>query len=276
MASFWKTCLPTLFALFSLSLSTNTWSVECPQYTGTTVAPEKIENLLSDLAKLPSVKDEFETTENYKTRVATALSGIASPRIVWIPVDLKHVTYDADTLRLTVKSYAIKNRNTFYYGVFGYGTPYQGKVPHSVSNIDIVGPTVETTDGKFEGKNSFGASTTITKVKRHTLALFEREGAPGEGLFFSHREADTPQKQVIAEFPNTPVEAAKLVKSSLMAAVVVTPKWPFFARGKVSYGPPTMMRPTEIDETLEVGVVDFHCALLTNSAGKVFGAITTR
>lgn len=61
-----------------------------------------------------------------------------------------------------------------------------------------------------------------------------------------------------------------------MAAVVVTPKWPFFAKGKVSYGPPTMMRPTEIDETLEVGVVDFHCALLTNSAGKVFGAITTR
>lgn len=252
---------------------------QCAPYLGQTVTPGTLEDLLVDLQKLPSIKDEFETTAAFDARIAAASTGTSGQRIVWVPLDKKYVGYDADTSKLSLQTYALTNENTKYSGVFGYGTPLVDKVRFDSglgSNINIVVHKPETTSGTFVGQNSFGASTTITRVKRHTLALFEREGAMGEDLFFPNRQTGTALKQIFAEFPDTPVEVAKKVKTELMAAVIIVPKWPFYAKGKVSYGRPSIARPTDIDETLEVGIVDFQCALLTNSVGKVFGAIDTR
>lgn len=263
----------------SIAWTTHAGAADCAQYLNQVVIPGTLEDFLADLERLPNTKGEFETSAAYEARMAAALAGVAGPRIVGVPMNLQYVAYDADASVVTVKTYAVSNENTDYSRIFGYGSPYEGKVPYASSvgsNIHIVVRKPETTDGSFTGQNSYGATSNITRVKRQTLALFEREGARGEDLFFPTGAAATARDQVIAAYPNTPVDVAKKVKSSLTAAMVVTPKWPFYAKGKVFYGPPTMRRPIDIDETLEVGVVDFQCALLMNPEGKVFGAIDTR
>lgn len=270
----------TAFAVVCGVWVANTNAAECTRYSGQTVTPGTVDDLLAELAKLPNLKDEFETTQAFETRMAAATSGAQQLRVVWVPVDSKYVTYDADARKLSVHVYALANERTDYYGVFGYGTPYDGKVKTALgtlgTNINIVLRKPEEKDGSFTGQNSFGAVTNVTRVKRSTQALFEREGARGEDLFFPNEGAAAARKRLIVEFPETPVDIAKTVKATLKAAVVVVPKWPFYAKGKVSWGPPTVQRPTLLDESLEVAVVDFQCALLTDGTGKVFAAIDTR
>lgn len=272
--------LLTAFVIVCLACSANVKAESCAQYAGQAVTPSTIEDLLVEQAKLPNLKDEFETTQAFEARVVAATAKNQQSRIVWIPVDSKYVVYDADARMLSVQIYALANQNTDYYGVFGYGTPYDGKVKTSLStlgaNINIVVNKREEKDGSFTGQNSFGAVTNVTRVRRSTQALFERGGARGEDLFFPNEATATARKRVIVEFPDTSADIAKIVKATLRAAVVIAPKWPFYAKGKVPSGPPTMQRPTLVDETLEVAVVDFQCALLTDESGKVFAAIDTR
>lgn len=268
------------FAVVCFSWATNTQAAGCTGYAGQTVAPGTIDDLLVELAKLPSLKDEFETTKAFEARMAAATAGTEQLRIVWVPLDSKYIKYDADARKLSVQVYAMANERTDYHGVFGYGTPYDGKIKTALgtlgTNINIVVRKPEETDGSFTGQNNFGAATNVTRVKRYTQALFEREGERGEDLFFPNEAAATARKHVIVEFPETSADIAKIAKAAFKAAVVIAPKWPFYAKGKVLWGPPTIQRPTLIDESLEVAVIDFQCALLTDGTGKVFAAIDTR
>ena len=179
-------------ATAALVVGCSAWAVgvnaaECTSYSGQSVTPITLDELMSVVSKLPNVKDEFETTQAFEARVASATAGMDRPHIVWIPLDPKYINYDADARTLSVKIYALSNEMTDYYGVFGYGTPYHGKIKTSTlgSHINVVVRRPEERDGSFTAQNSFGAVANVTRVIRRTQALFEREGGSWRGFDLS-------------------------------------------------------------------------------------------
>lgn len=223
------------------------------------------------------VKDEFETTAAYEARLGL-VSGV-NPQILSVPLNSEYIKYDADKSALNVISYAVQNDITDYNDVFGYGTPYNKKInyaPMVGANIHIVVLKPDIQEGQFTGQNKFGVVTTVSRIKRHTFSLFERGDAGSEELFFSSREVAEQQKQIIASFSDMPPEMAKTLKGTMKAAVVVLPKWPFYVKGFMDWGPPTLKRPTEINNVVEVGIVNFQCLLLTSREGQVLKAVETR
>lgn len=267
---FFRVSLPVLFWV-SFS-SANAQNI-CEPYLGQTVQPLQATALWKQLASLPTVKGEYETTPAFEKRVADAISSITGPAIVEIPIQRSYITYDADSRRLDIQSYAFANGTTRYSGVFGYGTPFYEKIKYGVSdNIDIVLPSEETHDGNYMGTNAMGVKVRVTKVKRFTKVIFEREGQSGESLFPNLIEHDSP----VLSFNDVTPDIAKKVKETSRAAIVYMPKTPYFAAGKFPWGDPTIENPKDIDETIEVAIGDIQCALFLNSSGVVYGAIPTR
>jgi len=264
------------FTLFSCALSIFSTAAAqdiCTPYVEQTVQPVKPNVLWKQLANVPTVKSEYETTAAFEARVASTMSKIASPVVVEVPVQGKYITYDADSSRLNVQGYAFANERTEYSGVFGYGSPLYQKIKYGYSdNIDVVFPYEEAQVGSYVGTTAMGVKIRVTKVRRFTRVLFEREGKLAEGLFPGLSQHDAP----VITFSNVTPEMAKHMKATFRAAILYTPKPPYFAKGKYPWGEPTIEGPMDIDETIEVAIGDIQCALLLNSDGKVYGATATR
>lgn len=244
----------------------------CESYFDKNVQPVKANTLWKQLANVPKVRDEYETSEAFENRVLKAITSISGSVIVEVPIQRQYITYNADTKQLDIQSYAFDNINTEYSGVFGYGTHFYDKIKYGSSdNIDIVFPSEETQLGSYIGKNAFGVKVRVRKVARFTKAIFEREDEQNTGLFpnLSHNNVT-----VISLHDITP-EMAKHLKTTARAAIVYIPKAPYFAKGKYPWGEPTIEAPMDINETIEVAVGNIQCALLLNQTGKVYGVAAT-
>jgi len=90
------------------------------------VQPRSFDQLASAVRPLPRTKNEYETTKAFAEKQASALEGVGSNWIISVPFDPKYALYDADQGRLKIQSYSVKNLNTEYEGVFGYGEPLYG------------------------------------------------------------------------------------------------------------------------------------------------------
>lgn len=250
-------------------------ATDCPSYLEQVVNPVTFDVLAAKVSKLPSKKDEFETTAQFESRVSDALNGQPETYIVSIPFDSEHVIYDADAQRLRVNSYAFDNATTKWNGVFGYGTPFDGQVKYSpLGNVDIVVSETKSLAGSYQGSNAFGVKMKVQKERRTTKAIFDREAKYGEDLFFAPG-APVGHSPVVLDFEATP-ELARKFKPKFRAALVISPKPPFHAVGKVEWGEPTIKRPLDIDETLIAVIADIQCALLTDETHRVAASITTR
>lgn len=240
----------------------------CGSFDGQTVQPMRANVLWKRLASIPNVKGEYETTAAYEARVANALGDLAGQVVVEVPVDTKFMVYDADASRLDVQSYAFSNGTTKYGGVFGYGTPFDGKIKYGSSdNKNVVYPSEEVQLGSYIGVTALGAKMRVAKIRRTTKAIFEREAQWGEGLFADPKAA--------MSFDNITPAAARQMKATAKAAIVYSPKAPYFAKGKYPWGEPTLEGPMDIDETIEVAIGTIQCALLLDGTGKVYAAAAT-
>ncbi|WP_260685056.1 energy transducer TonB [Variovorax sp. KBS0712] len=256
--------LTTACALFSQAYAQEA----CSSFDGQIVQPVRANVLWKRLASIPNVKGEYETTEAYEARVANALGDLAGQVIVDVPIDSKFMVYDADANRLDVQSYAFSNGTTKYSGVFGYGTPFDGKIKYGMSgNKDVVYPSEEVRLGSYLGVTALGAKVRVSKIRRTTKAIFEREARWNEGLFANPKAA--------MSFDNITPATARQMKATAKAAIVYSPKAPYFAKGKFPWGEPTLEGPMDIDETIEVAIGTIHCALLLDSTGKVYAAAAT-
>lgn len=249
----------------------------CESYAGQIIAPVSIETVIAATSKLPSQKDEFETTEQFNARLVSALGTVNGNYIVATKFDPKYAVYDADTQRFKIESYALDNINASWDGVFGYGTPHYGKVKHSsvMGGIDIVVSYSEATAGTYRGTNAFGASTTITKVRRVVKAIYDREAQYGETLFAPAPKRGETSNTTIAEL-QADAMTAKTLKNSFKSAVVIVPKSPWYGQGKKDWGEPTLDNPQDVDETVIGVIADIQCALITDGSNKVLAAIPTR
>ena len=262
-----------LASLVSASANAQT----CESYAGQIIAPVNIEAVIAATSKLPSQKDEFETTEQFNARLVSALGTVNGNYVVATKFDPKYAVYDADTQRFKIESYAMDNINASWDGVFGYGTPHYGKVEHSsvTGSIDIVVSNSEATIGTYRGTNAFGASTTITKVRRVVKAIFDRQAQYGETLFAPAPKRGEKTSTTIAEL-EADATTARTLKSAFKAAVVIVPKSPWYGAGKKDWGEPTLDAPRDIDETVIGVIADIQCALITDGSNKVLAAMPTR
>lgn len=263
-----------IIPLFLANLSSVYAQNICSPYLDQDVKLMNTNAVWKELAKIPNIKDEYETTKSFEDRVAAATEILSAPIIVEIPLDRKFITYDADESKLSVGKYAFSNLRTNYTSVFGYGTPFYGKVKFSYwSNIDIVFPYEEKKLGSYIARNSMGAKITVTKLARNTKVIFEREAIRDEGVLSSPKY---PPNTPLLTYSNITPDMAKRAKTTARAAIVFVPKAPYFATGKYPWGEPTLTSPVEIDETLEVAIGDIQCALFLNATGKVVGVVATQ
>jgi hypothetical protein len=258
-------------AIAVLAFGTAAQAQTCEAYVGTTIQPRTFDAVAAIVKTVPNQKDEFETTVAYDARVQAALAKLPGDVIIGAPFDPKYATYDADTGQFVIKSYAIRNINTDYAGVFGYGTPFDGKVKfsYSSSNLDVVLSQSEVATGSYVASNSYGASTKVTKIARTTKAIFDRESPRyGQSLFDSLKDS------VLFRLPVSP-EEARALKTSFKGAFVISPKAPFFTVGKGRGGDVTISNPYDVDESIHVIIADIKCALVTDATGKVLAAAGT-
>lgn len=245
----------------------------CAPFLEQTVQPVSASVLWPQLAKVPSIKDEYETTPAFEARVAKAMGAITAPVIVEVPIQREFITYNADANRLDIQSYVFSNGTTKYDGVFGYGTTFYGKIQYgSFDNIDVVFPHEEKNQGSYLGTTAMGLKIRVTKLKRTTKVIFEGKDSSTNGLFLSRAKHDAP----VLSFNDITPDMAKHIKTTARAAIVFVPKSPYFAKGKFPWGEPSIEGPMEIDESIEVVIADIQCALFLNSKGKVFGVVATQ
>ena len=259
-------------------MATEAESSRCRIYSGQKVAPVTFEAVAAIVSKLPNQKGEFESTTQFEARVAVSRNGQASTYIMQTPFDPKFATYDADAGILRVEAWAIDNITTRWSGVFGYGTPFYERVKFTDSvgeNIDVVVTESKMVTGSYRASNAFGTTINVRKERRVTKAVFEREAVYGENLFFPPHPYSATQSYVIDEVPASP-DVARHMKSTMRAALVIEPKAPFYATGKVDWGEPTLQAPTDIDESQIAIIADIQCVLILDDSGAVISSIPTR
>lgn len=269
----------SISAFFFAASSSLTYAQDCPSYVGQTVSYTDVNELVSKLKKVPTIKDEFETTAQFQERQSKAAEGLVTPLFIPAIFDNEYVKYDADNETLNVKSFAISNVNTNYDAVFGYGGPMYEKVEYNMlgDNVDAVVKYDEKVTGSYVATNSFGVSTQVTRVTRNVVSIFDHKGEYGESAFTPPREQGGGYPDnVVASFTNTPVNIARKAKTTLGGGFLVALRAPYYVEGIDDSHSPTINNPREITVDLKVIMADILCGVLTDENNKVFASFTSR
>lgn len=241
----------------------------CNRFVGEQVSSQSFAAVAAKLDSMPATRSEFETTEAFNSRQGAAAAQLPATFIVSYQPNLQYLVYDADAGALSVKSYFFRNRNTSYSDVFGYGSPFDGKVKYGHSdNIDVVVGETERPTGSYAGSNAYGATAIVTRIQRDTQSIWDREAKYGEDIF--NGDAGV----LLDSIPMQPNEARAL-KGSASAAIVFTPRWPYLAKGTKTWTP-TINRPTHVTNDITVITGDIQCALLLDSTKRVLAAYATK
>lgn len=246
---------------------------DCRSYVGQIVPVQQFLTIAATLKALPTVKGEYETTTAFEARVAAARGTMPETVIVQGIFSPKYVNYDADAGVLKVQAYALRNLNTDYAYVFGYGSPYYEKVKYSsIGNLDAVLFEKESATGSYSASNAYGAKATVTKITRLQHAIFEGAAQRyGDRLFLDEKPG---VEALLGTIPMT-IPEAQALKASGKVAFAAKPKWPFYAEG-VRKWEPTISNPSDVNNPIKVIVADIQCGLLLDASNKVVGAYATR
>lgn len=217
------------------------------------------------------MQSEYETDEAFAKRQAAVAPRPDRPFIIGKAVDLEQVRFNAKKQALEISLYAVDNLSAPYDEVFGYGTPYEGKIKLGFHAIDVVIDEREVKTGAYVGTNAYGSRARVTKITRITNAIFKRAAADAEETLI---RAD-PETHIFSTLPMGPVEAQKL-KPGLSAAIVVYPEAPYFATGVKDWGGATLDMPEGTIQKINVIAGDIRCVLLLDGAKKVIAAYTAR
>jgi len=244
----------------------------CASYVGQPVAPRDIDEVMAPFIAV-GTKSEFESTEQYATRKASAVSKLGGRLIIKkAPEDRKYLTYDADTQRLDISSFAFRNLPFDSSALFGPGAPHRGVMESSSLNIEVVIEQDEKITGTYDASNSFGAKTIVSKMVRRTRGVFESKTVYGQDAIFPAAQVSN----IAGSISMTPQDAMRL-KPTLQFAYVVAPKAPYFlsARDDVP-SRPTLNNPFEITTEVSALIADIQCGLVLDPGNVVLAAFETR
>ncbi len=142
----------------------------CTAYTDTTVQPQTFDQAIASI-KPVAPKDEFETSDAYRARLAAA--GGSGPLIISKKIEgAEYLAYNADIGAFVVKSYLFDNTNFSAWDTFYYAKVESPKAS-TLSNLDVTISSSEVTTGTYSAQNGFGAKATISKIARTEKAIFE-------------------------------------------------------------------------------------------------------
>lgn len=239
----------------------------CSAFAGTTVQPQTFDQAIASIKPI-APKDEFETGDAYRARLAAA--GSSGPLIVSKKIEgAEYLVYNADIGAFEVKSYLFDNTNFSAWDTFYYAKVESPKAS-TLSNLDVTISSSVVTTGTYSAQNGFGAKATISKITRTERAIFEGEPARyGEELFIANKGG------VIGTVPMNVAEA-QAFKLQAKIAFVVVPKLPNVVRATYPYGKTTISNPTDVTVNSTVLVADIQCGLLMDGTNKVVAAFTTR
>lgn len=247
----------------------------CDTYLGQTIVPVSFDQVRAALSRLPTQRNEFETTAQFDARVANALGNTAGSYIVRATFTPKYATYDADQQQFRVEPYAIGNGQPYWTSVFRYDHPLYKQLDFdSYDNIGLSVSSSETT-GTYVGSNAFGVTARITETRSNEKAIFDRKAVYGEDLYSPPGSDLYSGTRIIAKIPADPATAPNL-KKTMKAALVIAPKSPWVAAGRGYINTPTIDNPRTTEQVVSAVFADIQCALITDGTNRVIAAVTTR
>jgi hypothetical protein len=219
------------------------------------------------LEKIPSYKDEFETSEAFATRRAASLSLL--PKVVAIEFPVGELRYDADAQQFWVGTRDIGD---------GQAVPYyfNSDVSNVNQNLDIAWMTTEYV-GDYEATNAFGVRKLVRTSNIDYRVLFERkiderlQENPTLFLAAASRRDDFDR---LMKIPMGTEEARKAQGNFRGAAVVrIQPPYNDSSNGRQA---PTVDSPTDTFISARVVFADILCVVILDENGVVLVASDTR
>lgn len=259
----------------------NSSELNCNSYKGKVLAAKTLDQFLAKMSSKDFIKSEFETTEDYMSRIAKIGGGEVWVDYVWVPVNHKEVAYDADRRALSVRLSAITAGSTDYSKVFGsnstQGLPLDINTSRIADNVQLLVQSPRVPVGRYEAETTAGAKFTVTRYRFDTKALLERRSSDfGENIIYPNWKVSDYYGHNAIVVEGIASDFAMMLKPTLKVAVVVAPKFPFYAKGVAPSDYAATFRPYVVEERLEVATVDFKCLLLADGKGYVLAAINTR
>ena len=238
----------------------------CQSYVGQTITPKTFEQAIAGFGNV-APKGEFETTAQYQARIAAG--GTGGPLFISKkPEDTKYFQYDADNQVLNIQSYALHNTNMGWWEAFYEAKP-AGLKASTASNIAVVISQTDKPGGTYSAQNSYGASTTVTRIARTSYGIFERDSLSDWVIWQNSKSGH------LGSIPMD-IATAQQVKQTLKVAFVVVPKAPYLVQGTHSVGKTTISNPTDITETFKIMIADIQCGLVTDGTNKVLGGYAVK
>ncbi|MDA8010512.1 MAG: hypothetical protein MPK75_12535, partial [Alphaproteobacteria bacterium] len=265
----------------------------CQPYVGEVVEAVDFKKMEELLRKSPIEKGEFETTEEFEKRTAKFLSSL--PEKFFIGYTM-HTTphYDADTQQMEFHEHALVG-NEKYHTLYGYGSPSRENLallnehfefkeksfyshnqreitPADIRSLkkeifeakdvlDILVSKERKHTGSYRASSALGASVSVEQYGVKTQIILDRD---------DHIDALVDYPEPIA----MTVEKAKDFKRRPKAAVLATPKSPYFGK-QLKKTEPTFSDPVEITEDISVIYADIQCVFVLDGKNKVFGSFAT-
>lgn len=237
--------------------------------------PKAFDTVVVGFAAL-SPKGEFESTAQYNARRLVAIGDLAGKPVLIAkePESPDYFVYDADTRKLTIKTYAFSNMPFVFWSAF-YEVGLHDSLDVGVhNNLGVIISQSGTLGNKYRATNGFGARVDVRIEQRVSKAIYERrddEEYPNNGLFPGafKRKGDLGQLEL------SPPEAQQL-KPQLSLAFVVVPKAPYFVSGVHKPFKVTFSNPRDVSESFAILVADIQCGLVLDGTKKVIAAYPTR
>lgn len=247
--------------------------------------PVPFDRVFADAQAIPRFKDEFETRAQFEERQAAALAEFQQRYLIDVPVDSEYVRYDADRQVLVIATYALTNTlasRDELGSAFGYGSDLSRagvEVKYGIlgsGNVMWALPREQRDVGTYDGSNAFGATVTIKKQEGIARGVFERQGKYEENVWTEARAPYVKDSPPVAfEIKADPQRAKAIKQGGLRAAILVSPRAPFYATG-VDHFAPTVRVP--YDRTTEVRYLigDIQCAVIYDAGGQLLATRATR
>lgn len=237
----------------------------CKAYVGKVVTPTAFSALTARLSG-PAPKGEYETTAQYKARVAARpAANPTAPAIITLPVDRDYLSYDADGQLLMVRVGAFgAGRFSDDFTVQMIADDFGLIPPELKTGTFIAHNETERLIRTYAARNGFGASAKVSDFDRRTNGLY----LTSPRLFPFAKNDETPV--LVAKVPA--VQAPRL-KLSLRLALVIEPRAPFVFSLEQPGAAATIRNPVHYENTLTAIYADPKCALVLDPTGRVLAAV---
>ena len=253
--------LAVYLALASAS-HTDELASRCQTFVGQTPQTISFSELRARLPAAMQPRGAYESTDDYRARLAAAPTWSGPPVIVASSQRDREVSYNADDRLLTIWETAFTLDFSNYSSVTRQD-PQTGTV--LAFNIDFN----EVDSGQYQASNAYGAITTVRSRTHEVNALLEPTQARFTTPFLGVRPFSP-----VARLPMAAADAQRAVETR-HAAFLFLPQPPYLRTGEWDLAP-SYTSPSQRHDTITAAIGDIRCAFLMDGSNRIFFALAVR